>query len=59
MNTIERRALYNLLRMNWINEPTLPVESWQVEDYRALSLPDLFGRLKDFNIQLERVSFIG
>jgi hypothetical protein len=58
MNAIERRALYNLLRMNWLNEPTLSVESWQVEDYRALPLPDLFDRLKQFNIQLDRVSFI-
>jgi hypothetical protein len=58
MNAIERRALYNLLRMNWLNEPTLSVESWQVEDYRSLPLPDLFERLKQFNIQLDRVSFI-
>lgn len=58
MNAIERRALYHLLRMNWLNEPTLSVESWQVEDYRSLSLPTLFDRLKPFNIYLDRVSFI-
>ncbi len=58
MNAIERRALYNLLRMNWLNEPTLSVESWQVEDYRALPLSALFERLKQFNIHLDRVSFI-
>ena len=58
MNVIERRALYNLLRMNWLNEPTLSVESWQVEDYRSLPLPALFDRLKQFNIQLDRVSLI-
>lgn len=58
MNAIERRALYNLLRMNWLNEPSLSVEPWQVEDYRALSLPILFNRLKNFNIHLDRVSFI-
>lgn len=58
MNTIERRALYNLLRMNWLNEPTLAVESWQVEDYGSLSLPILFNRLEPFNIYLDRVSFI-
>lgn len=55
---IERRALYNLLRMNWLNEPNLSVESWQVEDYRLLPLADLFERLKPFNIHLDRVSFI-
>jgi hypothetical protein len=58
MNSIERRALYNLLRMNWLNEPTLSVESWQVEDYRSVHLSDLFERLRQFNIQLDRVSFI-
>lgn len=58
MNAIERRALYHLLRMNWLNEPTLSVESWQVEDYRSLSLSALFKRLQPFNIQLDRLSFI-
>ncbi len=58
MNTIERRALYNLLRMNWLNEPTIAVEFWQVEDYRALPLLTLFHRLEQFNIYLDRISFI-
>lgn len=58
MNAIERRALYNLLRMNWLHEPTLSVEPWQVEDYRSLSLQTLFDRLKQFKIHLDRVSFI-
>lgn len=58
MNAIERRALYNLLRMNWLNDSTLSVESWQVEDYRSLSLPTLFHRLKSFNFDLDRVSFV-
>lgn len=58
MNTIERRALYNLLRMNWLNEPSLAVESWQVEDYRDLPLSSLFDRLAKTNIQLDRTSFI-
>ncbi len=58
MNTIERRALYNLLRMNWHNEPSLSVEPWQVEDYRSLSLPVLFERLNQFNLRLDRTSLI-
>lgn len=58
MNVIERRALYHLLRMNWLNEPTLSVEPWQIEDYRALPLPFLFNRLKAFSIALDRMSFI-
>ena len=58
MNTIERRALYNLLRMNWLNEPSLPVEPWQVEDYRDLSLSTLFDKLKQLSVHLDRTSFI-
>lgn len=58
MYEIERRALYHLLRMNWLNEPALAVEPWQVEDYRALPLSSLFDRLKPFQIDLDRVSFI-
>lgn len=58
MNAIERRALYNLLRMNWLNEPTFSVEAWQVEDYRSLPLQTLFNRLEPFNFHLDRVSFI-
>lgn len=58
MNAVERRALYNLLRMNWLNDPTFAVEPWQVEDYRSFSLPTLFDKLKEFIIQLDRISFI-
>lgn len=58
MNAIERRALYNLLRMNWLNEPTLAVEAWQVEDYRTLPLTALFERLAQLKMHLDRVSFI-
>lgn len=59
MSDIERRALYNLLRMNWLSEPTLKVDAWQVEDYRLLPIAILFDRLKEFNIRLDRISFTG
>lgn len=55
---IERRALYNLLRMNWLNNPGLSVEPWQIEDYRSLSMTELFSRLDAFHISLDRTSFI-
>ncbi len=58
MNTIERRALYNLLRMNWLTQREVKVEPWQVEDYRNLPLTTLLERLKEFNIDLNRTSFI-
>lgn len=59
MTTIERRALYHLLRMNWLNDPSLLIEPWQVEDYRSLILSTLFERLQRFDIHLNRSSFIG
>ncbi|MDP1879705.1 MAG: hypothetical protein Q8K60_02035 [Parachlamydiaceae bacterium] len=58
MTLIERRALYHLLRMNWLKEPTLLVEPWQVENYRELSIPQLFNRLEKFDIHLDRTSFV-
>lgn len=54
---LERKALYNLLRMNWLRDPHLDVKAWQVEDYRHWSLEDLFERLEDFGIRLDDHSF--
>lgn len=58
MNQIEQKALYNLLRMNWLNDSTLQVEPWQVEDYRELPLTELFERLKSHAVFLDKASFI-
>lgn len=58
MNSIERRALYNLLRMNWLNDPCMTVQTWQVEDYRSLPFATLFERLKQLDIHLDRTSFV-
>lgn len=54
---LERRALYNSLRMNWLANSTLKVEPWQVEDYRELDLSLLFDRLKKYQIDLNKQSF--
>lgn len=51
------RALYNLLRMNWLEDPSLPVEPWQVEDYRALSMEELFSRLSHLGIPMDEPHF--
>lgn len=56
MITIERRALYNSLRMNWLDNPTLKVLPWQVEDYRAIPTDELFERIKVFSINLDKES---
>ncbi len=58
MESIERRALYNLLRMNWLTDPTMTVEPWQIEDYRLLPTPILFERLLKFSITLDKTSFL-
>lgn len=55
---IERRALYNSLRLNWLQDPSIPVEKWQVEDYRSFSNEELFEGLKQQNIQLNKASFL-
>lgn len=55
---MNRRALYNTLRMNWINEPTSEVEPWQVEDYRSMPIDELFERLENKEIRLDKSSFV-
>lgn len=52
------KALYNLLRSNWLKDPKLAVKPWQVEDYRVLPTDELFSRLKKFNISLNEHSFV-
>lgn len=54
---MNRRALYNSLRMNWVMDPALAVEAWQVEDYRAIPLDQLFERLEDRDIRLSKSTF--
>lgn len=54
----ERRALYNSLRISWKQDSSLSVEPWQVEDYRSLSLEQIFNRLALQEIQFDRSTFI-
>lgn len=55
---LERRALYNALRMNWLLDPSTEVEPWQVEDYRVMSFEMIFDRLKEKGITLDRAHFV-
>lgn len=55
---VQRRALYNALRMNWLHDPRLAVEPWQVEDYRSDTVDSLFARLRLQDIALDKVNFI-
>ncbi len=56
---IQRRALYNSLRQNWLMDSSTEAEPWQIEDYRSLSLEALFQRLADLELPLDRNSFLG
>lgn len=51
------RALYNLISMNWQEDSDLPVEQWQIEDYRSLTTEELLGRLKELQIPLDEQRF--
>lgn len=55
---IQRKALYNLLRVNWLDDPAIKAEAWQVDDYRNISLDELFHRLGKMGINLTRQSFL-
>jgi hypothetical protein len=58
MNNEERRALYTALRLNWLQDPTLPVKDWQVEDYREMPYSILFERLRNCDIDLDRLGML-
>jgi hypothetical protein len=51
------RSLYNFLKISLKENPSLQAESWQVFDYRKLSLEELFERLKQLKISLTTESF--
>ncbi len=55
---IERRSLYNSLRMNWLLDPSMGVEAWQVDDYRTLPIQTLFSRLLEKEITFDKSGFI-
>ena len=50
---IQDRALYRLLRKNRLQDPSIVVEPWQVEDLRVLRAEELFSRLERVHIILD------
>lgn len=56
---LQTKALYNLLRLNHAEDPSLPCEKWQIEDLRGVSLEALFERLGDAGLSLDTASFHG
>ncbi len=55
---ISPKALYNSLRMSFLQNPTFSVERWKVEDYRQIPTEELFSRLQAFDLILDRHSFL-
>lgn len=50
---MQPKALYNLLRFSWLEDQSLEVEPWQIEDLRQVSSEELFLRLQKFGIVLD------
>lgn len=55
---MNKRALYNSLRMNWLLDPGIDVEQWQIADYRAISTEELFAQLKSYGYDLDKETFV-
>lgn len=55
---MDRRAYYNLLKMEWSDDPTTRVEQWQVQNYRSLAIDKLFFELQQLGFELDRPRFI-
>lgn len=55
---LSRRASYNLLRYSWLDDPSIEVQPWQVEDYRSMSQNDIFSRLENLGISLNHELFL-
>jgi hypothetical protein len=58
MDKLERRALYHAIRMNWQQNPFAKIEPWQIENYRELTLAQLFDRLRLHQLPINKASFI-
>jgi hypothetical protein len=54
---LKGKALFNLLRMSWIEDRNSDIMQWQVEDLRDLSIEELFSRLKKLGVILDEESF--
>lgn len=51
------KALFNLLRIKWLEDPRGDIKAWQVEDLQLLRMEELFSRLKQIGIILNEQGF--
>jgi hypothetical protein len=54
---LKGKALFNLLRINWLEDPKSEVKKWQIDDLRKLDIGELFSRLKKLGLILDEQGF--
>jgi len=54
---LQTKAIYNLLRLQADEDPSVKAEEWALEDLRPVSLDALFSRLKKYQVEPEKGSF--
>jgi hypothetical protein len=54
---LKGKALFNLLRISWLEDRKGEVKNWQIEDLRDVSIEELFSRLKKLGLILDEESF--
>jgi len=54
---LKGKALFNLLRISWLEDRNSEVKKWQVEDLRELDIKEIFSRLKKLGLILNEESF--
>ncbi|NDE82342.1 MAG: hypothetical protein EB051_01835 [Chlamydiia bacterium] len=52
------KALYNLVKFSYLEQPTSEVKPWQIADYRQITQHQLFARLSSLGIILTVPGFI-
>jgi hypothetical protein len=55
---LQTKAIYNLLRLNRAKDLSVQAEPWALEDLRALGLEELFARLRERNVALDKGLFV-
>jgi len=55
---LKGKALFNLLRLNFAEDPSMKVSPWQVENYCALSDQELYKRLAKLGVAMDAELFL-
>jgi hypothetical protein len=55
---LQTKAIYNLLRLQVLEDPSIQAEAWAIEDLRKVPLEELFSRLQKDQFHFDKQSFI-